>query len=56
MSEEILEAIGRYAEEKKLDLILDSGQLGLSGRGIVLHSAKSMDITDDIIATINRGR
>jgi outer membrane protein len=56
LSDEILEVIKQYAGEKKLDLVLDSGELGLSGRGLVLHSAKTMDITDQVIAELNKGR
>ena len=56
LTDEINEIVSEYAVEKKLALVLDAGQLGLSGRGVVLYSSKTMDITDEIIAAVNKGQ
>lgn len=44
--------IADYAAAKKIDLVLDAAGVGVHGGNLVLYSASSLDITDDIIKII----
>jgi outer membrane protein len=49
LSEKVLKAVSQYAQEKKIDLVLDGSA---QGRTAVLYGATSIDITSAILATI----
>lgn len=50
LTEKVLETVENYAENNKIDLVLDSSQ---RGRSSVLYDAKSFDITEEVINKLN---
>lgn len=47
--------VSKYAEEKDLDLVLDSSAVKPNGVHVVTYSGKKVDITEDIIALVSGG-
>jgi Skp family chaperone for outer membrane proteins len=51
LTEKTLGIIKEYAENNKIDLVLDKSQ---AQRGPVLYGIQGVDITDDIVAQVNK--
>ncbi len=54
--EEIREEITAYAQERNIPCILDSSGQTMNGVELVLFSDGKFDITDDILAILNKGQ
>lgn len=58
MGKKILEAVSKvmaeYAKKKKIKMILDSAGTSTSGIEIVLYSQDKIDVTDDIVALVEK--
>jgi Skp family chaperone for outer membrane proteins len=51
--EEIKHVILTKAREQGLDLVIDSGQVSTVGTPILLYADEAMDLTDEVIQTMN---
>ena len=52
--EAVREVIEKYAKKKKIDVVLDSAGTSTSGIEVVLYAQDKIDITDDIVALVEK--